>query len=343
MVTATTVGYGDKVPTSPAGRLIAMAFMTIGIALFGVLSGHLSASFVDSRASVNAITTVADLAGRRVCGYPYVLDTMIKGVSYTKVYGSLMMDCAAKLKSGEADAVVYDEPVMQYWRGSDPWALNRQLIIGDSVDTPPVGLIFPEGGLPEGGLPGGSEASSGETMTATTELNAMLADLISSEAYRDLRRKWFPETALKVDSTEPIEWPMVIATLVLVVAYVLIQVLSMLRKVVVKKPRKSRSTSKVAGLESVDDVRVDKSDGVAEEVGEYGSRLEAKLDLLIKMQREEAEAKARAHLQALLHPQDPLRPPPTFAAALRAQSAGTHSCSEPVNSLPSKGLSTLED
>ena len=67
VVTATTVGYGDKVPTSPPGRILAMIFMTIGIALFSVLSGHISASFIESRASLNAVVSLADLEGKRVC------------------------------------------------------------------------------------------------------------------------------------------------------------------------------------------------------------------------------------------------------------------------------------
>lgn len=104
MVTATTVGYGDKVPITPAGRLLAMAFMIVGIALFSVLSGHISASLLDSRDSHLAAAraaTVLSLVGKRVCGYPYVLDTLLQNIRFSKKYAQLIEECGAMLKAGE--------------------------------------------------------------------------------------------------------------------------------------------------------------------------------------------------------------------------------------------------
>ena len=44
--TVTTVGYGDKFPTSSEGRLIAVLLMTGGISLFGALTAALAAWFL---------------------------------------------------------------------------------------------------------------------------------------------------------------------------------------------------------------------------------------------------------------------------------------------------------
>jgi voltage-gated potassium channel len=48
--TITTVGYGDRFPTTPAGRGVAVLLMVAGIALFGVLAAAIAAYFVEKDA-----------------------------------------------------------------------------------------------------------------------------------------------------------------------------------------------------------------------------------------------------------------------------------------------------
>jgi len=45
-VTVTTVGYGDRFPVTNYGRLIGVAMLTIGVGLFGVLTGFLANAFL---------------------------------------------------------------------------------------------------------------------------------------------------------------------------------------------------------------------------------------------------------------------------------------------------------
>jgi voltage-gated potassium channel len=45
-VTVTTVGYGDRFPVTTPGRLVGVAMLTIGVGLFGVLTGFLANTFL---------------------------------------------------------------------------------------------------------------------------------------------------------------------------------------------------------------------------------------------------------------------------------------------------------
>jgi voltage-gated potassium channel len=49
-VTATTVGYGDKYPTTPGGRIVGTMMLTIGVALFATFSGFLANAFLSHKA-----------------------------------------------------------------------------------------------------------------------------------------------------------------------------------------------------------------------------------------------------------------------------------------------------
>jgi len=48
VTTVTTVGYGDKVPVTPAGRGVAIVLMLTGIAIFGAVTASIAAYFVET-------------------------------------------------------------------------------------------------------------------------------------------------------------------------------------------------------------------------------------------------------------------------------------------------------
>lgn len=51
IVTIATVGYGDRFPTTPPGRLIGTAMIVVGVSLFSVLTSFIATNFVARRQS----------------------------------------------------------------------------------------------------------------------------------------------------------------------------------------------------------------------------------------------------------------------------------------------------
>jgi voltage-gated potassium channel len=64
--TITTVGYGDRFPVTPQGRLIAVGLMLTGIALLGVITASIAAWFVGRLQIVEAAELRTDVTLERV-------------------------------------------------------------------------------------------------------------------------------------------------------------------------------------------------------------------------------------------------------------------------------------
>lgn len=67
-VTITTVGYGDRFPTTNTGRIVGVLLMTSGVALFGVFTSFLANTFLTPRKKpgVPAAGAPADSAAARI-------------------------------------------------------------------------------------------------------------------------------------------------------------------------------------------------------------------------------------------------------------------------------------
>ena len=113
-VTMTTVGYGDRIPQTIGGRIVAMVWMFSGIVLISSFTATISSVLTVSQLE-SEIDGPEDLSGVRV-------GTVASSTSaswcesqrlYAELYDTPQLALEA-LADGEVEAVVYDAPVLQY-------------------------------------------------------------------------------------------------------------------------------------------------------------------------------------------------------------------------------------
>jgi polar amino acid transport system substrate-binding protein len=113
-VTMTTVGYGDKAPTSLPGRLIALVWMFAGLIMVASFTAAITSSLTVSNLQRqiegpqdlpgNTVATIANTASAR-----YLTDERIRREAYPDLTAA--MEAVAR---EEVDAVVYDRALMLY-------------------------------------------------------------------------------------------------------------------------------------------------------------------------------------------------------------------------------------
>lgn len=116
-VTMTTVGYGDKAPVTLGGRLVGLVWMFAGLIMVSTFT-----------AAVASMLTVGNLQGGiqgpedlrrahvasvdKTSGSLYLESQRIRHSNYPN-----LMEAMLAVQQGDAEAVVYDLPIMQYRNG----------------------------------------------------------------------------------------------------------------------------------------------------------------------------------------------------------------------------------
>lgn len=114
-VTIATVGYGDRTPKSVVGRVIAILWMFIGIALVAQFTAVIT-SGITLAGIRGTISSIDDLYGRRVgtvagtTAELFLQEQRLQPITYTS-----FEEAAAALLDGALDALVYDQPVLLYY------------------------------------------------------------------------------------------------------------------------------------------------------------------------------------------------------------------------------------
>ena len=143
IVTASTVGYGDYIPKSRVGKLLAVLIIIVSLPMFAVFVANIS-SDITLHELRSYIEGPEDLAGKEV--------GVVKG-STSEEYmrrerlGRLhaspnAKDMYALLEQGQLDAVVHDLPTLQYYASTA--GRGKVKVVGKMFNKQDYAFLLPE-------------------------------------------------------------------------------------------------------------------------------------------------------------------------------------------------------
>ncbi|MEO0425054.1 MAG: transporter substrate-binding domain-containing protein [Pseudomonadota bacterium] len=141
--TMTTVGYGDKAPATLPGRVVGLIWMFASIIIISGFTAAIATALTVDRLE-NTISGIDDLQGRRVItvtgstSAAYLDDHLIRHRTRPAVE-----DAIAALAAGEADAVVYDMPILRYLAATQ--ANDTVRVLPNQFAHQDYGIALPNG------------------------------------------------------------------------------------------------------------------------------------------------------------------------------------------------------
>ena len=126
-VTMTTTGFGDKVPVSWRGRLVAMVWMFASIFLTAFFSATLASSFVVGRLKTG-VTGPADLPSVRVAVVSNTAgEQWLEGQRLSARAYPFVIQASKALQRGDVDALIYEKPILGHMVKEFGWR-NLQIL-----------------------------------------------------------------------------------------------------------------------------------------------------------------------------------------------------------------------
>jgi len=143
LVTMTTVGYGDIVPRSWVGRMMACLVMIIGIGVFGWTIAQLS-SAITLQTLHSDITDHWDLRDRLVATVEGTTSvTALEKLGAVVIPAKSIDQAYEKLLKAEVNAVVFDSPTILYYASNE--GAGKVSVVGPVFDIQYYGFLFPQG------------------------------------------------------------------------------------------------------------------------------------------------------------------------------------------------------
>jgi polar amino acid transport system substrate-binding protein len=141
LVNVFTGGDGEKSVRRPAARLVAIAWMIIGIFLIAFLTASVTSALTVSELRSD-IKGLGDLNGRKILS---VKDTApakyLDQIGIAHTTAASIDDAFSKLQTGAVDAIVFDEPVLRYKANQ----ANDLQVVGGTLVPDKYGIAFPTG------------------------------------------------------------------------------------------------------------------------------------------------------------------------------------------------------
>ncbi|MFT6146057.1 MAG: ABC-type amino acid transport substrate-binding protein [Myxococcota bacterium] len=170
-VTLTTVGYGDHIPKSRGGRVVALFWMFSGILVISYFTATVTSTMTIQHFE-SSISSTDDLAGRLVgtTQGSTTADWLVT-IAARVVPFDTIEEAYIALDEGTIEAVVYDSPVLMYYSSHE--GAGSTHVVGPVFQRQPYGFALQEG----------SELREG--------INQALLSIREDGTYQTLYTRWF--------------------------------------------------------------------------------------------------------------------------------------------------------